>query len=257
MTDASAARPPAPGRAVSARTRRRYAAERRFRAYGLAAVGIGVASLVFLLWSVLDRGLPAFSQTFIRAEIHLDAAVLDPAGDRDPEALKKVLTFAYAPLIAESLQDLAAELQADGAAGVTPALLAGMISDGAPAQLRRHVLANPEEIGRTVGFEFLTTGRIDQFVKGNVTREAAAGDARLDPAQLDAAEKMLALGVMSLRFNPAFLTNPDASENRPEAAGLGVALIGSAYMMLIVLVLALPIGVAASIYLEEFAPKNR
>ena len=41
------------------------------------------------------------------------------------------------------------------------------------------------------------------------------------------------------------------------AAGLGVAIIGSAYMMLIVLVLALPIGVAASIYLEEFAPKNR
>ena len=35
-----------------------------------------------------------------------------------------------------------------------------------------------------------------------------------------------------------------------------MALIGSAYMMLIVLVLSLPIGVAASIYLEEFAPKN-
>jgi phosphate transport system permease protein len=36
-----------------------------------------------------------------------------------------------------------------------------------------------------------------------------------------------------------------------------VAIIGSFYMMLIVLVLSLPIGVAASIYLEEFAPKNR
>ena len=41
------------------------------------------------------------------------------------------------------------------------------------------------------------------------------------------------------------------------AAGLGVAILGSLYMMLIVLVLSLPIGVAASIYLEEFAPKNR
>ena len=54
-----------------------------------------------------------------------------------------------------------------------------------------------------------------------------------------------------------FITNADASETRPEAAGLGVAILGSAYMMLIVLALALPIGVAASIYLEEFAPKNR
>ncbi|CAN0604602.1 unnamed protein product, partial [Ectocarpus sp. 12 AP-2014] len=40
-------------------------------------------------------------------------------------------------------------------------------------------------------------------------------------------------------------------------SGLGVAIIGSLYMMIVVLVLALPIGVAASIYLEEFAPKNR
>ena len=50
---------------------------------------------------------------------------------------------------------------------------------------------------------------------------------------------------------------PDASDKRPEAAGLGIAIIGSLWMMLVVLVLALPIGVAASVYLEEFAPKNR
>ncbi len=79
---------------------------------------------------------------------------------------------------------------------------------------------------------------------------------RLDPAQLNAADQLLERGVIQLQLNWGFITNPDASENRPEAAGLGVALIGSAYMMLIVLALALPIGVAASIYLEEFAPKN-
>ena len=44
---------------------------------------------------------------------------------------------------------------------------------------------------------------------------------------------------------------------REEAAGVGAAIVGSFYMMLVVLVLAVPIGVAASIYLEEFAPKNR
>ena len=46
-------------------------------------------------------------------------------------------------------------------------------------------------------------------------------------------------------------------KKRPEAAGLGVAIIGSLYMMIVVLVLSLPIGVAAAVYLEEFAPKNR
>jgi phosphate transport system permease protein len=258
MTDVTSdtpALPPADARA--ALTRRRYAAERRFRLYGLAAVVTGIAALVFLLYSVLERGLPAFSQTFIRAEIHLDPAVLDPSGARDPEAIRKVLTFSYQPLIQGSLQELSDELRADGAPGITPQLLAGMISEGATAQLRDYVIANPDRIGETVEFEFLASGRIDQLVKGNITRESAAGDARLDPAQIDAAEEMQRLGVMEKRFNWGFLTDPDASENRPEAAGLGVALIGSAYMMLIVLVLSLPVGVAASIYLEEFAPKNR
>ncbi|MBP7241761.1 DUF3333 domain-containing protein, partial [Amaricoccus sp.] len=247
----------APSEARKALTRRRYAAERRFRAYGIAAVAVGLLALVFLLGSILHRGLPAFSQTYVRAEVFLDPAALDPSGTRDEAAMKKVLTFAYAPLIKASLTELADELAAGPAPGLTPALLAGMVSDGASAQLRNYVLANPDELGRTVEFDFLTTGRIDQFAKGRITRESAAGDGKLDPAQLDAAEALRNAGVLTTRFNWAFLTSPDASENRPEAAGLGVALIGSAYMMLIVLTLSLPIGVAASIYLEEFAPKNR
>ncbi len=64
-------------------------------------------------------------------------------------------------------------------------------------------------------------------------------------------------GVLKKSSNWGFITAPDASDSRPETAGLGVAILGSAYMMLLVLVLCLPIGVAASIYLEEFAPKNR
>ena len=79
------------------------------------------------------------------------------------------------------------------------------------------------------------------------------------PASLQALElqAMRDAGMITLALNPGFLTKSDASELRPEAAGLGVAMLGSAYMMLIVLVLALPIGVAASVYLEEIAPKNR
>ena len=68
---------------------------------------------------------------------------------------------------------------------------------------------------------------------------------------------MRAAGLMEVAFNSGFILGPDASELRPEAAGLGIAILGSAYMMIVVLVLALPIGVAASIYLEEFAPQNR
>ena len=103
----------------------------------------------------------------------------------------------------------------------------------------------------------LASSRVDGMFKGRVTAESAEIDARTSLAQFRLAEAMEEKGALTTRFNWDFVTQPDASDNRAEAAGLGVAIIGSAYMMLIVLVLALPIGVAASIYLEEFAPKNR
>jgi phosphate transport system permease protein len=112
-------------------------------------------------------------------------------------------------------------------------------------------------IGETVQFDLLAAGRIDGFFKGRVTMESAALDRNVSPEQLQLAEQLKEAGILRTKFNWAFFTAPDASDTRPEAAGLGVAIIGSAYMMLIVLVLALPLGVAASIYLEEFAPKNR
>lgn len=238
------------------RTKKRHAAERRFRLYGLSAVIAGVAALILLLVSILSQGLPAFQQTYMDVEIYLDPATLDPQGNRDPDDVAKVLTFSYDGIIKGSLTALAEDLQAEGASELTPALLAQMVSGAANATLRDYVIANPDEIGETVEFNVLTNARIDQYLKGNVTRESAALDSRVDEAQLNAADELVARGVMEKRFNWDFITNPDASENRPEAAGLGVALIGSAYMMLIVLCLALPIGVAASIYLEEFAKKN-
>ena len=112
-------------------------------------------------------------------------------------------------------------------------------------------------IGTTIRFDALANGRVDGFFKGRVTMESAVDDGNISPEQLTVAQAMRDAGMINLVLNPGFLTKSDASELRPEAAGLGVAMLGSAYMMLIVLVLALPIGVAASVYLEEIAPKNR
>ena len=64
------------------------------------------------------------------------------------------------------------------------------------------------------------------------------------------------VGVVKKKFNFDFIFGADASDQRPEAAGFGVAMVGSFYLMLVVLVLSLPLGVAASIYLEEFAKQN-
>jgi len=237
------------------RTRARNAAEKRFRLYGIIAVSIGVLALVVLLASVLGSGLGAFRQTVLTLQVTLDEKTLDPKGHRDPAEMSKATTVAYGKVISKALEAVVAEKNL--ASGMKPKDIGALISKEAPASLRDYVLAHPELIGQTIPFDVLASGRIDGFYKGRVTMESAKLDSNITPEQLQLAERLSAAGMMKLAFNPAFLTNPDASELRPESAGLGVAILGSAYMMAIVLVLALPIGVAASIYLEEFAPKNR
>jgi len=237
-------------------TKRRNAAEARFRAYGLTAIVLSLAALLLLIGSILVNGAGAFRQTYITIPVTLNADRLDPSGNRDPDEMAAVTTFGYAPLLAQALQQY---LLAEGIAmdAITPRDLMAMISQEAPARTRAMVLQNPGLLGRTLDLEVLAGGRIDGYFKGRVTLQSAERDANVSPAQLVLAQAMADAGMIETRLNLAFLTDPDASGQRPEAAGLGVAILGSLYMMLVVLALALPIGVAAAIYLEEFAPKNR
>ena len=68
-------------------------------------------------------------------------------------------------------------------------------------------------------------------------------------------ERFKEQGKIERNLNLLFFTSGDSRE--PELAGIRGALMGSALTLLVTLALALPIGVAAAVYLEEFAPKNR
>ncbi|MEZ5911315.1 MAG: phosphate ABC transporter permease PstA [Paracoccaceae bacterium] len=258
MSDATVSGPAGRGSLFEpdARTRKRNAAEARFRRYGQIAIAIALAALVVLLSSVLANGLGAFRQSFLVFDVTLDEKTLDKSGTRDPEVMKKVTTIGYGKLLDKALKASLAE-RGVTVEGLTDKDVADMISKEAAAQVRNRVLSNPDLVGQTVSLKVLANGRIDGYLKGRVTLESAARDSNVSTNQLRLADAMLAEGMLTKAFNWAFITAADASELRPEAAGLGVAILGSAYMMIVVLVLSLPIGVAASIYLEEFAPKNR
>ena len=242
--------------AQDALTVQRNASETRFKLYGIIAITLSMLALIWLLYSIFSVGTPAFRQTFLTMPIELPADKLDKSGTRDLAVMSKVTTVGYAAVIQAALEKAITE-KGIPTEGMTAKDIAGIISLEAPAQLRNYVLANPELVGQTIDFEVLANGRVDGFFKGRVSMESAKLDSNIKPEQLILSEKLVDAGIMAQRFNWGFITAPDASDQRPEAAGLGVAIIGSFYMMLIVLVLSLPIGVAASIYLEEFAPKNR
>ncbi len=234
----------------------RNAAEARFRRYGLAAVVFSLGMLTFILWTIFSAGVSSFRQASVAFPLELSQTVLDPKAARDPAQMAKVTTVGYGKLIAKGF---AADLAAQGIVvdGLTDKDITAFLSKEAAAVLRDRVLANPALIGTSIQISAFASGRIDGYMKGRVTRENAVNDANVTPAQLQLADLLQDKGILTQSFNWGFITGTDASDQRPESAGLGVAILGSAYMMIIVLVLALPIGVAASIYLEEFAPKNR
>ena len=257
MTDMTAAPAKAPRSSLldgDARTTKRNRAEARFKLYGVIAISLAVLALVALLSSIIVNGAGAFQQTYISLEVELLESKLDKNGERNPADLAKVSTFGYTPLIKTAMN---AKIEEAGIEIEGLKKAEALISKEAAAQMRNFVLANPQVIGTTRQFEFLASGRVDGYYKDRVTMKSAERDKNISPEQLVLADALKEEGVLETRFNWNFLAWPDASENRPEAAGLGVAILGSLYMMIVVLVLALPIGVASSIYLEEFAPQNR
>lgn len=239
---------------LDARTRTRNAAEKRFKAYGMIAIAFGLLMLSMLVFNIVTRGAGAYQQTFIALEVELLAGKLDKKGNRDLDDIKKVSTFGYTPLLSNALEAKVTELGIE--TDLKAKKMVGILSKSAAAQVRNYVLNNPNKIGETIGFEFLASSRVDGYLKGRVSRDSIGNDKNISPAQLDLVDELKAEGSLAKRFNMSFITGSDASDARPEAAGMGTSMIGSFFMMLVVLVLALPIGVAASIYLEEFAPKN-
>jgi phosphate transport system permease protein len=236
--------------------KRRNAAEKRFQAYGIAAIVVSLATLFIMLWTIFSDGVSAFRQATLTFPVTLDAAKLDPNGNRAAADIAKVTTVGYGGVLSASFKAYLEE-RTVSTEGLSAKQVSDMISRDAPSQLRDKVLADPSLIGQTIPLTVYAAGRIDGFLKGRVTMETAARDANVTPEQLQFAEKLSEAGILTLQFNAGFLTNPDASDQRPEASGLGIAIIGSLYMMVLVTIMVLPVGVAASIYLEEFAPKNR
>ena len=239
---------------ISERTKKRNAAEGRFRLYGIVAIAIGLLMLLVLVTTIIYRGTSAFQQTFITLEVELLEKKLDKKGNRNIDDIKKVSTFGYTPLLATAMQNALKEngIETD----LKKKALSGMISKSAAAQMREYVLADPFVIGTTVEFRFLTNGWIDGYLKGRYTRESVENSKFASAAQFDLTDKLVEIGVIEKKFNLDFILGADSSDQRPEAAGIGVAMVGSLYLMLVVIFLSLPLGVAASIYLEEFAKQN-
>ncbi|WP_415402997.1 phosphate ABC transporter permease PstA [Tateyamaria sp. SN3-11] len=251
MTDASmdnAAAPKSGLTVTDARTRKRNAAEKRFRAYGIAAISVGLLFLLFLFGSILRSGIPAFTQTVLDIEFTLTQEQFDEAES------KMLKTKAYENIFIAALQG---QLQESGFEVAFDAKAIERIVGKPGGTIRSHFQENPDDVGTPVSFELAASSRVDGYFNGRVTRETLVDSRFLQLSDLDLVDALHDAGIIHGAFNWNFITGTDSGVDNPGGAGLGASVIGSFFMMLVVLFLSLPIGVAASIYLEEFAPKNR
>ena len=230
------------------RLRRRRRAERRFRFYGLAAVGLALTMLVFLFVSIVRQGYSAFTEHVITVTVALNPAVVDPDGRRDAQSLSSA---DYQSLVRESL----AALFPDVSGRTERRLLFGLLGNGASIRLRDLVMREPARIGTTVVIEAPLDDEADRFLKGLISPDVPETERRIKDLQIVWLKELHARGNIHARFNFTLFTAGDSRE--PELAGILGAVVGSFYLMLTTLLLSFPIGVAAAVYLEEFAPCNR
>ena len=224
--------------------KRRYRKERRFRAYGIAAIAIALSALVILFADIIGKGHTAFIKTTVTLEVDIDgeAMYLDDASD---ERQMKMADFVE-PLIRALMKEIpeAGESDRDD--------VRDLINPYASNQLRDALRENPELLNTTQTMTFLSHTDVDVYVKH-------AGDEnysiKLNEKQQAWVDALYERGVVDTGFNDVFFSRGDSRD--PSRAGILGAIVGSLLTMVVTLALSFPIGVAAAIYLEEFAPQNK
>jgi phosphate transport system permease protein len=217
--------------AVKAGLRRRYAAERRFKAYGIAAIGVALLMLAIMFGTIIGNGWSAFRQTYVQMDLRVDAAEIDPDGNRDPKVLSRAN---YEGLIKTALREMFPDVKKRK----EKRELYDLVSSGATFDLRDEVMADPALVGQTVSLWVHASDDVDMYMKGYISAALAEDERRVSDKQIARIESLRA-------------------QREPELAGIAGAALGSLWTMLAVLIMAFPMGVMAAIYLEEFAPKNR
>lgn len=223
--------------------KKRRAAESRFRMYGVASIAFGLLCLVVLFADILSKGIPAFTQTVVTMEITLDSEFLELTS----QSSKEQIQFAdFEGLVKRTLKD---EFKPKNRKERSK--LYSLISSGAAWQLQDIVLDDINMLDKTITLDLIADDDVDQWFKHSKSEEAE----RLTPQQIEWIGVWEEQGRIKTRFNTMFFTNGDSRE--PELAGISGAIKGTLLTLMVTFLLSFPIGVAAAIYLEEFAPKNK
>jgi len=226
---------------------KRYAKEKRFRLFGLASILAGLTALCFLLVTIVSNGWGAFTQSYIQLTLDLDPETLSIT---DPSDNDQWSYANYTAVIKQSLR----ERFPDITSRKDKKRLYRIISPGAGYQVNL-LMEDRSLLGQTVTIWLPADDDVDSVIKGHIDRNRPENERRVSDKTLALIDELVNNGDLKRKFNNVFFTAGDSSE--PEQAGIKGAMLGSFFTLIVALLLSFPIGIAAAIYLEEFAPKNK
>ena len=225
---------------------KRYAKEKRFRLFGLASIIAGLAALCFLMVTIVSTGWGGFTQSYIQLTLDLDPQVLSISDPQDDDQWSYAN---YTGVIKKSLR----ERFPDVTSRRDKKRLYRIVSPGAGYQVNQ-LMQDRSLLGQTVTVWLPADDDVDSVIKGHIDRSLPENERRVSDKKLSLIDELVNSGQLKRKFNNIFFTAGDSSE--PEQAGIKGAMLGSFFTLIVALLLSFPIGVAAAIYLEEFAPKN-
>ena len=224
--------------------KRRHARETRFKLYGQLAIAAAVVFLVILLGRIVEQGHTAFYTHTVTVPVYMDPARIDRAYPQGTN---------FEQLAAE--QQLARWNIQDDAQGDLSRDMRGLFSSELKFVASDLVASRQDVLGQTVPIAAPLSDDADLYLKGEISQETPEDQRRLNDRQIAWLDRMQAEGVIGSHFNTALFTNGDSTQ--PEIAGVLGAVVGSALMLLVTALIAIPLGVGAAVWLEEFAPKNK
>ena len=241
--------------AMRRRTAWRYRRDRIFRGVGLAGIVLALGMLAVLLVGIASSGYQGFRQTQIYLSVELDVSAFrgitaeDVANDTvDVEKIRK---GPYGKLVRESLMAMFPDVS--GRSNIRE--LNKLVSVGAKNQLRQMLMADSSLLGQRVELWVPSGADVDGLVKEGLQTDVPEADRRLSDQQVEWVRQLDERGLLQTVLSDDFISAGDSRE--PELAGIWGAVVGSALTLLVTLIVSMPLGVAAAIYLEEFAKKGR
>lgn len=225
--------------------KKRYRKERRFRVYGMMAIFIALASLFILFADIIGKGHTGFIKTTVTLDVRLDSEqmYLDDPTDADQRSMADFT----APIIS-ALQEHFPDVDSAGEKRELGRLIGSYGANDVSDRLR----ANPDLLDTTETFIFQASDQVSVYVKH---ADNPRYSVRLSERQQEWVDELIDKGVIATSFNDTLFSRGDS--RNPGNAGILGAIVGSLLTMLVTLVISFPMGIAAAVYLEEFAPQNK